>query len=85
MPKKVTGNYYGNQITNFAKQFNKTAYGIGSIKSLDVNKELHVDEKVYAAYKENYIKRANSPEKFFWEIVADAIDDESQNMAMVKT
>jgi len=73
MPGKIKRDYYGDLITSFAAQFGKIPLEVDSIQSVNFEKELIVDERLYADYQENYIKRPQTPKKFFWDIVADGI------------
>ncbi|MEA3493467.1 MAG: hypothetical protein U9R38_03655 [Candidatus Margulisiibacteriota bacterium] len=74
MPEKVKGGYYGSYISNYAKQFGKSPFDLDSITELDINKERNIDNKMYVRFKEKYIKKASSPNKYFWEIVAEAVN-----------
>jgi len=73
MPSKVKGGAYESIITNFAGQFGKTPYTLDSVANITISDELMINEKYYYDYKNNYIKKAGSPNKYLWEIVADAI------------
>jgi len=73
MPGKIKRDYYGYLIASFAAQFGKIPLEVDSLQSVNFEKELIVDERRYADYRENYIKRSETPEKFFWDIVADLI------------
>jgi len=73
MPGKVKGDYYGNLITSFAVQFDKIPLEMASIQSVDFKKEMMAHESLYITYQENHIKRPETPKRFFWDIIADAI------------
>ncbi|MBA7580511.1 hypothetical protein ES708_22403 [subsurface metagenome] len=57
----------------FSSELNKGFVIIDSDNKIDWDKELWIDEEAYANYKEKYIKRRNTKEEFFWQIVADEI------------
>jgi hypothetical protein len=73
MPEKVRRGFYGRRICGFAAEFGKRAYGPAELQGIDIDKESVVEDRVYAAYRENYIKAAGSPERYFWDIVCDAV------------
>ena len=58
---------------SFSSELNKGFINIDSKYKIDWDRELKIDEKAYANYKEKYIKRNNSMEEYFWQIVADEI------------
>jgi len=60
-------------VQRFSSELNKGFITIDSDYKIDWDKELKIDEEAYANYKEKYIKRRNSKEEFFWQIVADEI------------
>lgn len=60
-------------IRSFSSEFNKKFININSNYEIDWQKELKINEEVYSRYKEKYIKRRNTKEDFFWQIVADEI------------
>ena len=47
--------------------------GIEQNYDIDWNKELIINEKIYNNYKEKYIKKNDTKEEYFWQIVADEI------------
>jgi len=75
LPSKAKDGYFGRFIRYYAKQFGKTPQDINSILNMNFDKELSFDKRLYSVYMENYIKRPDSPKKFFWDIVADTIRD----------
>ena len=52
----------GKKPINIDEQFN-----------IDLNKELIVNEKLYDQYRNDYIKKKNSEENYFWQIVANRL------------
>ena len=60
-------------IRMVSSELNKGFITIDSDYKIDWDKELKIDEEAYANYKEKYIKRRNTKEEFFWQIVADEI------------
>ncbi len=71
MPTKVKGGYYGRFITNFARHFNKRPWDKHSLRFISNDEAFKVDDRDYINYRELYIKKLGTPEKFFWDIVAD--------------
>jgi len=59
--------------TVFSSELNKRFINIDSDYEIDWDKELQIDEEAYENYKEKYIKRKNSKNEYFWQIVADEI------------
>lgn len=70
---ELTKNYYGALITAFAAEFNKKPININQDLATDIKNELLINEDSYNRYISNYIKTPNSPEKPFWDIVANQI------------
>lgn len=70
---QIKNSYYSSLIWNFAAQFNKKPINIDKKFPSNIQSELVIDEKSYSAYISNYIKRPGTPEKPFWDIVADYI------------
>jgi len=64
---------YRDLVKSFARQFGKKPINIDKKDSLNLDGELSVNEKAYSRYSCNYIKIPGTPEKPFWEIVADKI------------
>lgn len=58
-------------INGMASWLNKTPINIDASFKLDWGKELTIDSKAYARYREAYIKKSGSPETHTWQIVAD--------------
>lgn len=63
----------GKVIEKIASQFNKKAINVNDNFDVDWAKELLIDEKAYAGYRESYIKRSISDDKPFWQIFSDNI------------
>jgi len=64
---------YDASISNFARQFGKKPVNVDGDLRTDIESELSVDACAYDKYRADYIKSPGSPEKLFWEIVADNI------------
>ena len=77
IPSRARKGYYGQFISGYAKLLGKRALTTDIIADIDRDKELTVNNDLYCAYKENYIKRSSSSSKFFWDIVADAVVNSS--------
>jgi hypothetical protein len=60
-------------IRLFSSALNRKFININTECNIDWQKESRIDEELYSAYKEKYIKRKNTKEKLFWQIVADEI------------
>ncbi|TAL09724.1 MAG: hypothetical protein EPO02_09505 [Nitrospirae bacterium] len=58
-------------IRVMASWLGKTPINVDAPLGVDWERELTVDEKAYARYREAYIKKAGSPDKPAWQIVAD--------------
>lgn len=56
-----------------ANTFGKTLHNLDQGLDIDFETEMRVDEEAYRTYINNYIKKTGSPERPFWEIVADRI------------
>ncbi len=65
---------YGSFIRNFAAALGKKPINMDREIDCDPEKECVVDEQKYQEYFVNYIKIPGTPEKPFWEIVADKIE-----------
>jgi len=72
--KEIKISYYGALIRSFAQHFNKTPINVDEDISFDLENMLAVDENRYALYRSRYIKVPGSPEKGFWNIVADNLE-----------
>lgn len=64
---------YALSIENFARQFNKKPINVDGDLKIDFEGEFRVDNSAYDRYRSDYIKSPGSPEKLFWDIVADSI------------
>ena len=64
---------FADYIRIFSSELSKGFINIDSKYKIDWDKELKIDKKAYANYMEKYIKRRNSKEEYFWQIVADEI------------
>lgn len=73
MPEKVKHGGYGRFIRNFADCLGKTPLDIQTIRATNLKQELTVNKSKYGSYKQNYIKTKGSPEKHYWDIVADRL------------
>lgn len=60
-------------VLSFAGQLKKSVHNLDRDYDFSLENELKVDEKCYSDYTENYIKTRGTPEKPFWEIVADRL------------
>lgn len=60
-------------IECLAGYFNKKAHNLDNGIKLDLDSEMAVDKYLYELYKNDYIKRNNSVELPFWQIVSDRI------------
>jgi hypothetical protein len=72
---KIDKSWYGPQIRSMADAFGKLPINVDSSISIDLNKEIEIDDKVYSDYKCNYIKVPGSKELPFWEIVSSYIKE----------
>ena len=66
-------NMISKYIRSFSSELSKSFVNINDNHEIDWCKELKINRKVYDKYKEKYIKRKNTKEKFFWQIIADEI------------
>lgn len=64
---------WGEFINYYAFLFGKKAININYTFDFNFANEMKVDILKYSEFKNNYIKRVNSPEKYFWQIFADYI------------
>jgi len=62
-------------IDCFAGAFHQGLLNIDEPESYQVNCQLNVNDQYYQEYKIDYIKTPDSPDKFFWEIVADHFEE----------
>lgn len=62
-----------NYIRAYSSELNKNFINISNDYKIDWKRELKIDEKSYADYREKYIKRKNTKDKFFWQIFIDEI------------
>jgi len=73
MVKMQQSKIFCNYARLFSSELNKGFITIDGDYKINWDEELKIDEEAYANYKEKYIKRRNSKEEFFWQIVADEI------------
>lgn len=73
MVKMEQSRVLSGDVRRFSSELSKGFITIDSDYKIDWDKELWIDEEAYANYKEKYIKRRNTKEEFFWQIVADEI------------
>lgn len=72
MPDRLKGTGFGEFIAHFAGTLGKRAQDSETIKRRGlITVESRVNDDLYAKYKNDYIKTSGSPEKHFWDIVAD--------------
>jgi len=62
-----------NYIRAYSSELNKKFINISKSFGINWEKELNIDENSYNDYREKYIKKRNTKDKFFWQIVADEI------------
>ena len=62
-------------IKSFAHSIGKTIINIDEPFSIDWEKELYVDEKLYDDYINHYIKKRGSEELNTWQILANRLKD----------
>lgn len=66
-------------IKNFSKALNKKFININKdYSNIDFDENLRIDEKVYSRYKKEYVKRPNTPEKMFFQVVSDIFKEENK-------
>lgn len=70
---QINSTEYGEYVANYAKQFKKSPINIDREVTQNVPLETKVDQNAYKEYFVNYIKEPGTPEKPFWDIVADNI------------
>lgn len=73
MPLKARGTYYERLISNFTSELKQPFFDVDSITEDILHGVLTINRNTYAGYKENYIKKSGTPERYFWDIVADRI------------
>jgi len=66
-------NMDANYIRSYSSELNKNFINISGNYKIDWQEELKIDDKSYDDYREKYIKRRNTKEKYFWEIVVDEV------------
>ncbi|MFH1369601.1 MAG: hypothetical protein ABII64_10815 [Elusimicrobiota bacterium] len=76
LPEILKSKVFYGFIRNFAENLGKTPVDAASIKNIDINVQRAVNTSKYSEYKDKYIKTSGSPEKYFWDIVADNISKE---------
>lgn len=64
---------YGLSIRTFASQFNKIPVNVDDYSGFDIDSQISFDNTRYEQYRSSYIKSPGSPDKFFWDIVADYV------------
>jgi len=62
-------------IENISSHFNKVPINIDSNKSIDWKSEMIVDSEVYNQYISNFIKKPKTPERFFWQVVGEQVNN----------
>ncbi len=60
-------------IRSFAKQFEQQVINVNEVKKIYFTDADHLNLTAYENYKNNYIKVNGTPEKLFWDVVADYI------------
>lgn len=65
--------HIGPWIDCMAEHFGKTPIIVNDNPDVDWSSELQLNEQEYDAYRHDYIKRHDSPDLEFWQIVANAI------------
>lgn len=74
---ELNASVWGASIEAFACELGKSVINIDSdLDAVDWEKKLLVDMEKYALYQSKYIKVNGSPEKSFWDIVIDHIDNQ---------
>jgi hypothetical protein len=68
-------NIDANYIRAYSFELNKSFININLDHKIDWQNELKINKEDYKIYKEKYIKKKNTEEKLFWQIVADEIKD----------
>jgi hypothetical protein len=71
----------GPQIEMMANYFGKAAINVSKPYAIDIEQALSINEDKYIKYKEMYIKRNDSVDLPFWDIVANKIKNWRQNYA----
>jgi len=64
----------GPLINAMARSLNKRLLDLAHPDQVDWKAELVVDETAYADFRRRYVKKDGTPEKPFWDIVADRLD-----------
>lgn len=73
---QLDSSFEGKSIAAFASELGKTVINLDrNLDKIDWKKELSIDSAKYAKYRKKYIKIDGSPERPFWEIVADHIQE----------
>lgn len=70
---KIMKSIHQNYIDGMAKCFNKNVINLNEKYDIDFNSELFIDEKAYHNFKSQYIKKKDSIDLPFWQIVSDEI------------
>jgi len=69
--RNTEGTFLRDYIRSMANLFEKQPVVVDASPQVDLRREMIVDSDVYGNYKDAYIKRSGSPEKYLWEIVVD--------------
>lgn len=67
---------HGPGIVNFATWFGKKPINVDRETERDLDQECSVDERKYREYFIDYIKIPGTPEKPYWDVVADKIEED---------
>ena len=62
-----------NYIRAYSSELNKSFINISSSRKIDWETELNVDRKSYDSYRGKYIKKKDTENRFFWQIVSEKI------------
>jgi len=68
--------YEGRSIAKVASEFGKSPVNLDrpDLRTVDWRKEVSVDPRKYADYRNKYVKTDGSPEMPLWDIVIDHIE-----------
>jgi hypothetical protein len=74
IPEKLKNTGFGAFIAHFAMALGKQPQDSDTVKQHElVSNERTINTDLYAKYKNEYIKTTGSPNKHFWDIVADSL------------
>ena len=62
---------FGSLIANYAEEFGKELHNMDSALNIEYKSELAINEQIYNGYVAKYIKKPGTPEKYYWDIVAE--------------